>query len=126
MKKLFCLAILLSFFASAFAQNVQLATIEAPSVSTVTVEKKQEEVLKAVFPNPVKYSFILKVDRNALLSGRIDFQLFNADGDMVFEKRLGQPFEIIERGHLPEGDYKYQVKKEGETVQTGEINFQPF
>ncbi|MEM6726261.1 MAG: T9SS type A sorting domain-containing protein [Bacteroidota bacterium] len=124
MKKLFCLIVLSSLMTSAIAQQVQLASIETPS--TEVVEKKQEEVLKAVFPNPVKYSFILKLDRNALLEGRIDFNLFDVGGNMVFEKRLGQPFEIVERGHLPSGDYHYEVKKEGEVVQTGKIYFEPF
>lgn len=106
------------------AQNVQLATIEVPT--TVVVESKKEVILKAVFPNPVKYSFILKVDRNALLTGKIDFELWNKDDELLFEQRLGQPFEIIERGHLPEGEYEYRVSRDGDVVQTGKLIFSPF
>ncbi|MTI29926.1 S8 family serine peptidase [Xanthovirga aplysinae] len=84
--------------------------------------KNQEEILTSpvlayyfketsilIFPNPVKQMGILNIYKKESLEETIHFQLFNANGRMVYEKELRFEKEELPLPYLKRGIYFYSL-----------------
>jgi hypothetical protein len=86
-----------------------------------TISLKPQRYL--LFPNPVSESIHFRLHEGAQPVANLDFRLFDVSGKLIFEKQLtgGEAFDIPRRAAWMSGQYFYEMKNEGEMVQSGKV-----
>lgn len=72
-----------------------------------------------VYPNPANY--LIHIDVTGDLNSEAMLSVFNIQGQLVAESRLGERANVLNMSHLPEGLYIYSIRSGVVPMQRGKI-----
>ena len=84
--------------------------------STTTIPISQESI--TAYPNPSTGQLNFK-KQDPSVSGTFDVNIFDISGKLVYQKKETDLTETFDLSHLPEGNYVYQILREGRIISVG-------
>ena len=75
----------------------------------------------AVYPNPTTENAVLAIDADLSLLKNISVNIFDAQGKKVMEFNDIKENKVLINGHLPKGNYVYNVTSSKSLISTGKF-----